>query len=147
MTTRYLEYLDGITNGTISIDDVYFNVKLVSDEYVPNESHKHVDVQKYIIAALGVMTANDVKKLTMSEILDRAKELLKEGLTTYQDIIKDQIDVIISDKIKREKLKELISSGDNNYQFWQDLKDNGIGYFVFESAPDGVLTWCEEVTG
>ena len=145
-TIRYTDYLEGITNNTIDIDDVVFNVKLVSEDYIPSETHKPADVNKYIIAAIGALQFDDIKKLTMQEIIDRTKALLKEGISSFPSEVNEQIDASVSDADKREKLKELIRMPDaDNFQYWNNLKENGISYFVFESVPDGVLCFCEEI--
>lgn len=151
MTTVYTDYLNAVSNyysniqiegiPTINLDDVYFNVKLVVDDYEPNENHKPEDVERYILNIDGVIVGDDITKLSMSEIVDKAKESLSKGLIEDRDDIFKTIDELI-DEDKREKVKQILSQPEIN---WNELSENGIKYFVF-GAPDlNILTFCETI--
>lgn len=148
-TLRYVDYTSGVTAGTIDLTNMYYTVKLVAETYEPDEIHTPADIAPFIIAALGVLQQDDILHDSMSVIIDKAKEALKEGMELFPDLVIAQAEQVILDTEKLEKFKELISmpSGDEHqqYQFWEKIKECGVKWFVFEESPSGILCFCEEI--
>ena len=147
MTVRYLEWLDSVSNGTFDPSNVNMNVKLVLDEYTPSETHKPVDVEKYIIQGVSLIIDDFFSSNPMSNIVDEVKAKMEIAFEMFPYEISQEIDRVVTDEEKREKLKGLITmpSPDQHLDLWMQLKENGVGYFVFESAELGILCFCEEV--
>jgi phage gp36-like protein len=122
------------------------NVMLVCDSYVPNENDTPASVTPYILNGVSAIVNDYFSANVMSNILDTIKAKMELGFQMFPDVIAAQIELKVTDTEKKEKLKQLIQmSGDNKYQFWKDLKDNGISWFVLESTEHGVLIFAEEL--
>lgn len=146
MTTRYSDWLNSVSEGKFDPTNVNMNVKLVLDEYVPSEMHKPVDVEKYIIQGISVIVNDFFASNPMSNIIDEVKAKMEIGFEAFPSEISQEIDRVVLDETKREKLKEVITMPNpETHDRWMQLKENGIGYFVFESAELGILCFCEEV--
>lgn len=145
-TTRYAEWLQNVSDGTFNPNNVNMNVKLVLDEYVPDEAHHPADVQKYIIQGVSVIVNDFFASNPMSNIIDEVKSKMELGFDAFPSEIAQEIDRVVTDETKREKLKELMTMPNPEmHDRWMQLKENGVGYFVFESAELGILCFCEEV--
>mgnify|MGYP001564098249 CR=1 FL=1 len=147
MTTRYNDWLTAVSGGTFDVTKVNLNIKLVAEDYVPDEAHKPADVDKYIINGVSAIVNDYFCMNSMSNILDTIKAKMELGFQTFPYEIGLEIErVFFGEPEKAEKLKQLVQMrGDNNYQLWHDLKENGIKYFVAESTVHGVLCFCEEI--
>jgi uncharacterized protein (UPF0128 family) len=67
------------------------------------------------------------------------------GFTYFPAEIAQEVDSVFTDKTKAEKIKQLIQMPENNHQLWQQLKENGVAYFVFESPEHNSLCFCETI--
>jgi hypothetical protein len=143
MTTKYTDWLRAYDNGTFNVVDVDITVRLVSDNYIPDESHKPADVEPYIIKGVSVLLDDFFSINGMGAIIETTQAKLQIGLTAFAEVVGEEIDKVITDETRRENLKKAIQNPEGN--FWQVLKDNGVKYLVFESVEHGVLTWCEEL--
>lgn len=139
-TTRYQEWIQCVQDGAFLPSNNRMNVKLVADTYVPDESHHIADVQDYIVNGVYAIVDDYFSANPMSNILDKVKSKLEEGFAMFPTEIGQEIDRIF-DAERAEKLKQLIQSPSNN--LWMDLKENGIGYFVFEFPELSILTFTE----
>jgi len=161
MTLVYQQYYEAYDLDRLSVEGVEFNVKLVSEGYTPDASHKPADVDEYIINGLGTLVDNDIVTKGMGELIEKAKAKMVIGFESFPDEICAEVDKVFTDN---EPLKELIRnfSGD-----WDGLKDHGIKYFVVENpyltintpdifdeegnvierlkTGDSILCWCEEI--
>lgn len=145
-TVRYSDWLNSVSAGTFNPDSVNMNVKLVLDEYVPGEAHKPADVEKYIIQGVSVIVNDYFSRNPMSNIIDEVKAKMELAFDAFPGEIAQEIDRVVPDETKREKLKELITMPNPEvHNRWMKLKENGVGYFVFESVDHGILCFCEEV--
>ena len=147
-TVRYNQWLAKVSSGEFDVTNVNMNVRLVTEDYIPNEDDTPADVTPYILNGVSVIVNDYFCTNPMSNILDTIKDKIELGFNLFPDVISAQIDAKIADETKREKLKQLIgmpAQEGNNYQFWNDLKENGIKYFVLESTEHGILTFCEEI--
>jgi hypothetical protein len=147
MTTKYLEYLHGYDTHLFDIGNVSVNAKLVVDTYAPSNTHHVADVEDYIIAAVDIITGDDWIKLGVGELVDKCKARLLEGIRLDPELIKSQIDGLIADEDKREKLKAAIDipEGDYTRDMWRELIENGAKFLVTEFTSKGVLMFCEEL--
>lgn len=73
MTTIYKDYYYCLQNNIINLDDVDFSVRVL-ENYEPDPNHllEDLNTAKYDLTSLFI--SNDMKKLSMSEIIDRVKE-------------------------------------------------------------------------
>jgi hypothetical protein len=149
MTTRYTDYLQKYQSGEIDLADMYYNVKLVVEDYEPFEEHKPIDVEKYLITGLGVLKQDDILHDSMGDILNKAKTYLKIGIEMFPELVAEQVDSVLTDPEKREKLKELIRMPPTDeygqHSYWEKMKECGVKWFVFESAPHDILCFAEEI--
>jgi hypothetical protein len=147
MTTVYNDYYKAYQDKTLDIANVNFNLKLVTEHYTPDVAHKPADVDKYVINGLSVLVAKDIVTDTMSEIIDKAKENMLIAFESFPYEIGLEIDrLFVADKEKADKLKQLIQMPTtDNRNIWNDLKENGITWFVFEEATLGILCFCEPI--
>lgn len=146
-TIVYKEYYSKIESGEIDIENVYFNVSMVTENYIPNTDDKPSDVFEYILTNVGALSKKDIVTLTMSEILDKVKLKLKKGISiASEDIINEINKTSLSDE-KKENLRNLMMNinDDNQYDFWNKLNENGLKYLVFESKVHNTLCFCEEI--
>lgn len=76
MTTIYKDYYYCLQNNIINLDDVDFSVRVL-ENYEPDPNHllEDLNTAKYDLTSLFI--SNDMKKLSMSEIIDRVKENIK----------------------------------------------------------------------
>jgi len=147
-TFRYSDWLEKVSLNEFNPNNVNLNVKLVTDEYVPDQSHSPADVDKYIINGVSTIVENYFSANSMANIIDRVKEKMVLGFQTFPAEISAEIARVFPGdyyKEKREKLQQLIMMPEARQQLWRELKENGIGYFVFESPEHGILCFCESV--
>jgi hypothetical protein len=149
-TLRYNQWLQ-----LVSLDDsdplkfdvtkVDLNVMLVTDEYQPDLDHKPVDVDKYIVKGVSVIVDDFFSTHGIGDVIDEVKDKMVIGFKAFPAEIAKEVDRVFTDKTKAEKIKQLIQNPDNNFQLWKELKENGVGYFVFESPEHGSLCFCETI--
>lgn len=146
-TTIYNEYYEKIQSKEIDIENVFFNVSIVTENYVPNVNDKPIDVFEYIITNVGALSKKDIVTLSMSEILDKVKQKLKKGIAVSSNSIISEIDKSNLSDEKKENLKNLMMNVgmDNDYDFWNKLSENGLTYLLFESKIHNTLCFCEEI--
>ena len=146
-TTVYNDYYSAYDNGLFDIRNVNFNVKLVSEDYVPDPSHKPADVKKYIITSLGALKGNVIATKSMGEIIELMKEKTKKDIEENKETAIANVEAIFADRPEKlEKLKQNIEMEDgNDWNWWETLKENGIKYFVIESPNLKILCFCEEL--
>lgn len=140
MTTKYLEYLGAYDKKIIDLENVNINVKLVLDSYVPDPSHKPSDVQDYILAAVDVITKNDIKRLTMGELVELCQSAFEEGLLLDPELIIGQVE-----EDKKEFFREALQLQPGRPFDWMKMKELGVKYFVVEYSEEDILCWCEEI--
>lgn len=146
-TIVYNDYYLKIQSGEINIEDVFFNVSIVTENYSPNADDKPSNVFEYILTNVGSLSKKDIVTLTMSEILDKVKLKLKKGISIASENIINEINKTSLSDEKKENLRGLmINIGDDNqYDFWNKLNENGLKYLVFESKVHNTLCFCEEI--
>lgn len=147
MTVVYSDYYAKIESKEIDIENVFFNVSIVTENYIPNINDKPIDVFEYIITNIGALSKKDIVTLTMSEILEKVKEKLKKGISISSNNIVLEIDKSNLSNEKKENLKNLMTSvsTDNDYDFWNKISENGLKYLLFESKIHNILCFCEEI--
>jgi hypothetical protein len=143
-TLRYNEWLAKLSSGEFDLNKATMNVMLVADTYVPNENHTRANITPYILSGVAVIVDDYFKQNGMSNILDTVKAKMVLGIQTFTDVVSKEIDRVFTGE-RADKLKQLIMNPENNYQFWNDLKEAGIKYFVFESTNYNCLTFCEDI--
>jgi hypothetical protein len=149
-TIRYTQWLqlvnlDDSDPLKFDVSNVDLNVKLVSEDYQPHADHKPIDVDKYIINGVSAIVDDFFATHGMSDIIDEVKSKMVMGFKYFPAEIAKEVDRVFTDKAKAEKVKQLIQNPDNNFQLWQELKENGVGYFVFESPEHDSLCFCETI--
>ena len=143
-TIRYNEWLNKVSSGEFDLNAATMNVKLVAETYIPDESHTQADVTPYILAGVAVIVDDYFSLNVMSNIIDEVKAKMLVGIKAFPDVVAKEIDRCFKGE-QAEKLKSIVQNPENNYQFWKDLKENGIKYFVFSSYEYDCLTFTEEV--
>ena len=143
-TIRYNEWLQKVSSGEFDLSKATMNVKLVAETYVPEESHTQADITPYILAGVAVIVDDYFSSNGMGNIIDTVKEKMLTGIKLFPDVVSKEIDRCF-DGEQAEKMKQLTMNPENNYQFWKDLKENGIKYFVFSSYEYDCLTFVEEI--
>lgn len=144
-TVVYNEYYEKIQSNEINIEDVFFNVSIVTENYIPNINDKPIDVFEYIITNVGALSKTDIVTLTMSEILEKVKEKLNKGISISSNNIVLEINKTNLSDEKKENLKNMMMNIDNDYDFWNKMSENGLKYLLFESKIHNALCFCEEI--
>lgn len=149
-TLRYNQWLQLVSlpdNDPLKFDvsKVDLNVMLVTEEYQPAENHTPPDVDKYIVKGVSAIMDDFFSTHGISDILDEVKAKMVMGFKYFPAEIAKEVDRVFTDKTKAEKIKQLIQNPDNNFQLWKELKENGVGYFVFESPEHDSLCFCETI--
>ena len=143
-TQRYSQWLQLTGDGTIDVQTMNMNVLLVADFYQFDENHTPDDINEYVLNGVNALLDDFFCTNSMNNIIERTKEYLMLGITTYPDVVKAEIDRVFADyPEKAEALKQLITTPTET--FWTDLKEAGIGYFVFTNAENNVLCFCEDI--
>ncbi len=144
-TIVYNEYYEKIQSKEIDIENVFFNVSIVTENYIPNINDKPIDVFEYIITNVGALSKTDIVTLTMSEILEKVKEKLNKGISISSNNIVLEINKTNLSDEKKENLKNMMMNIDNDYDFWNKMSENGLKYLLFESKIHNALCFCEEI--
>ena len=145
-TIVYQDYYSAYDNGLFDIKNVDFNVKLVSEEYTPNQEHKPLDVDKYILNGISVLIEDDIATKSMGELIEKIKNNFLLFFSNFPEEIKSEIDTIILDTDKADKIKDAIDNvEENNHEIWNILSENGVKYFVVEYHTLNIVCFCEEV--
>lgn len=143
-TIRYNEWLQKVSSGEFDLAKATMNVMLVAETYVPDENHTQANITPYILAGVAVIVDDFFSTNGMSNILDTVKEKMFAGIKLFPDVVAKEIDRCFKGE-QAEKLKAIVQSPENSFKFWQDMKENGIKYFVFNSSEYDCLTFVEEI--
>jgi len=145
-TTVYKDYYDAYDNKLFDIKNVNFNAKLVSEDYIPDPSHKPADVKKYIITSLGALKGDVIFTKGMGDIVEIMKDKTRKDMNENKEETLLKVDDIFRDKPeKKEKIKDTLRVEEQPNDFWDSLRENGIKYFVVESPNLKTLCFCEEL--
>ncbi len=143
-TQRYNKWLQLTGDGTIDVSTASMNVLLVADFYQFDENHSPENIDEYVLNGVNALVNDFFSSNSINNIIERTKEYLMLGITTYPDVVTAEIDRVFVDyPDKAESLKQLITNPTET--FWKDLKEAGIGYFVFENVENDTLCFVEDI--
>ena len=77
-TTIYNDYYKNVSSGKINPSDVNFSAYIVDGTYVPEPTHKKVDVTGKIVTLRQVIINEDISTLSMSEIIEKVKSKMED---------------------------------------------------------------------
>jgi hypothetical protein len=150
MTTRYNEFLNAYSNGTLSIDNINWTVKLCYETYQPLENHTYLgnEVKPFEISSGGSLNGSEFKDNPMTDIMNLMKTRIKENIATEPSDAINKINEMagITDERKSE-LNMLFSSAsiEEDYKWWERAWELGLRYMVVESPNKKLLFFCEEI--
>jgi hypothetical protein len=148
-TVVYKQYYDAYDLDKTIIDNVDFEVNLVSEDYNPKKGHKRNDVRDYIICNLKALDGDIIRKKTMSEIIDKIKDKAEKWIPKNIEAVRRDVEKVFANKPNKvEKLVELIGNTDfetDKRDYWENLKKHGIKWFVIESKDLNIICFAEEI--
>ena len=78
MTTIYDTYYPLIQSSEIDLNNVNFSVIIVGEEYEPKEDDTIDNIIDIVKTSINLIVGDDIKKMTMSKIIDKIKNNLSE---------------------------------------------------------------------
>jgi len=78
-TTIFNDYYKNVSSGAINPSDVNFSAYIVDGAYVPEPTHKRVNVTGKIVTLRQVIINEDISTLSMSEIIEKVKSKLEDA--------------------------------------------------------------------
>ena len=145
MTTVYNAYYAANQDLTLNINNVDFNVKLVTDSYVPNPDDTPEIVTPYVINALSTFVGNDITTKTMSDLIDKAKARMETAFRLFPDVIRWEVNRVVGDQEKAEKIVQIMTMNSEPQKLWSDLREYGF-QFVAEYPELGILCFSEPIS-
>ena len=113
MTVRYNSYIQALSDGTIDLNNVTMSVIVVSKYYKSKESDTLQDVTSRLAIFENLFVGDEMKELSMSEIMDR--------ITAYCKAYKSL------NKIELSDIAGFVTFLGDTLCFYEDIKvqDNG----------------------
>ncbi len=78
----YDNYYSNLQSGVIDTDNINYTALIVTEDYIPESWHTAQDVRELVVVVTEMMIGNELKLLTMSEIIDMVKRQLSEEQLT-----------------------------------------------------------------
>jgi hypothetical protein len=153
-TIRYDDFIKKFDEHNF-VESDSFGVALLSEDYKPKETDKYNAIGKYIISTtVNALAWGQFSTLVMSDIIDlHLHPEIKKYIKANNQSIEARLNVTHKDKPEKlEKLKEKFmrfgtDEVGNDFQDWQDLKENGVKWMVtyFVKNKSLLLGWAEEL--